>query len=142
MDSGAHTYLAPSHEDTSTEYDEHMARLGVYRAREKPPKPGKMEVESADADVKDDDAIDDDDDDDDDDDAFMREYRAQRMAEMQSNTVTFGSVIDITRETFVEDVTKPSADRVVVVFMTRQGYVMRSKRFSSMTDRVVTEHQV
>ena len=72
----------------------------------------------------------------------MREYRAQRMAEMQSNAVTFGSVIDITRETFVEDVTKPSADRVVVVFMTRQGYVMRAHRFSSMTDRVVTEHQV
>jgi len=123
MDSGAHTYQAPSHEDTSTEYDE-QARLGVYRAREKPPKPGKMEVASTDADVRED--ATDDDDDDDDDDEFMREYRAQRMAEMQSTAVTFGSVVDITRDSFVEEVTTPSAERVVVVFMTRQGYVTRT----------------
>ena len=129
MDSGAHTYQAPSHEDTSTEYDEHMARLGVYRAREKPPKPGKMEVASTDADVRED-ATDDDDDDDDDDDEFMREYRAQRMAEMQSTAVTFGSVVDITRDSFVEEVTTPSAERVVVVFMTRQGYVTRTNNVS------------
>jgi hypothetical protein len=126
MDSGAHTYQAPSHEDTSTEYDEHMARLGVYRAREKPPKPGKMKVASTDADVREDAT---DDDDDDDDDEFMREYRAQRMAEMQS-AVTFGSVVDITRDSFVEEVTKPSAERVVVVFMTRQGYVTRTNNVS------------
>jgi hypothetical protein len=126
MDSGAHTYQAPSHEDTSTEYDEHMARLGVYRAREKPPKPGKMKVASTDADVREDAT---DDDDDDDDDEFMREYRAQRMAEMQS-AVTFGSVVDITRDSFVEEVTTPSAERVVVVFMTRQGYVTRTNNVS------------
>lgn len=125
MDSGAHTYQAPSHEDTSTEYDEHMARLGVYRAREKPPKPGKMKVASTDADVREDAT----DDDDDDDDEFMREYRAQRMAEMQS-AVTFGSVVDITRDSFVEEVTTPSAERVVVVFMTRQGYVTRTNNVS------------
>jgi len=100
-----------------------MARLGVYRAREKPPKPGKMEVASTDADVREDAT---DDDDDDDDDEFMREYRAQRMAEMQSTAVTFGSVVDITRDSFVEEVTTPSAERVVVVFMTRQGYVTRT----------------
>ena len=103
-----------------------MARLGVYRAREKPPKPGKMKVASTDADVREDAT---DDDDDDDDDEFMREYRAQRMAEMQS-AVTFGSVVDITRDSFVEEVTTPSAERVVVVFMTRQGYVTRTNTVS------------
>ena len=59
----------------------------------------------------------------------MREYRAQRMAEMQS-AVTFGSVVDITRDSFVEEVTTPSAERVVVVFMTRQGYVTRTNNVS------------
>jgi len=103
-----------------------MTRLGVYRAREKPPKPGKMEVASTDADVREDAT----DDDDDDDDEFMREYRAQRMAEMQSTAVTFGSVVDITRDSFVEEVTTPSAERVVVVFMTRHGYVTRTNTVS------------
>jgi len=120
MDSGVYTHAAPSHEDTSTEYGDHMARLGVYRAREKPVKPEKMEC-SLEPDAAALDALDALDDDDD---AFMREYRAKRINEMISTrTSAFGTVVDVTRETFVSQVTEPSAEVVVVVFLTRNGCV-------------------
>ena len=130
MDSGAFTHAAPSHEDTSTDWDDIQARLGNAKPKPKPPKPGKLEVafdvENRDADsvARDADADVDFDDDDDDDDEYVREYRARRLAEMHaaSNAPTYGEVVDTTRERFVADVTEPSSSGYVVVCMTRKGY--------------------
>lgn len=134
MDSGTCTHAAPSHEDTSTDWDDIQARLGNAKPKPKPPKPGKLEVafdvENRDADARQ--AADDDVDfeaDDDDDDEYVREYRARRLAEMHaaSNAITYGEVIDTTRERFVADVTEPSSSGYVVVCMTRKGYASMAR---------------
>lgn len=142
MDSGAFTHAAPSHEDTSTDWDDIQARLGNAKPKPKPPKPGKLEVafdvenRDADAVARDADADVDFDDDDDDDDEYVREYRARRLAEMHaaSNAPTYGEVVDTTRERFVADVTEPSSSGYVVVCMTRKGYAAIARCLLSPAD--------
>lgn len=125
MDSGARTYAAPSHEDTSTEWDDIQARLGNAPAREKPPAFTKFAVDALEqpsepdasrASDEDEDALDEDDDE------YLQQYRERRMAEMLDNASTRREgVREITRASFVDEVTKPSAERYVVVLMTRDG---------------------
>lgn len=142
MDSGAFTHAAPSHEDTSTDWDDIQARLGNAKPKPKPPKPGKLEVafdvenRDADAVARDADADVDFADDDDDDDEYVREYRARRLAEMHaaSNAPTYGEVVDTTRERFVADVTEPSSSGYVVVCMTRKGYAAIARCLLSPAD--------
>jgi len=130
MDSGTRTYTAPSHEDTSTEWDDIQARLGNAPAREKPPAFTKFVVDALEqpseanasraSDDEGEDALDDDDDDE-----YLQQYRERRMAEMlESASARREGVREITRASFVDEVTKPSAERYVVVLMTRHGCVI------------------
>ena len=138
MDSGTFTHAAPSHEDTTTDWDDIQARLGNAKPKPKPPKPGKLEValdvenRDADADARDADDVDFDDDDDE----YVREYRARRLAEMYAASIapTYGEVVDTTRERFVADVTEPSSSGYVVVCMTRKGYAAIAACLLSPTD--------
>ena len=90
MDSGSFTHAAPSHVDTSTEWDDAQARLGNVKPKPKPAKPEKFTASFDDAgalasrrnDAVDASTSDGDDFDDDDDDAYVREYRARRMKEL------------------------------------------------------------
>ena len=131
MDSGSFTHAAPSHVDTSTEWDDAQARLGNVKPKPKPAKPEKFTASFDDAgalasrrnDAVDASTSDGDDFDDDDDDAYVREYRARRMKELtaEATAKAHGEVREATRATFVAEVTRPSADAYVVVLMTRAG---------------------
>ena len=131
MDSGSFTHAAPSHVDTSTEWDDAQARLGNVKPKPKPAKPEKFTASFDDAgalasrrnDAVDASTGDGDDFDDDDDDAYVREYRARRMKELtaEATAKAHGEVREATRATFVAEVTRPSADAYVVVLMTRAG---------------------
>lgn len=138
MDSGARTYAAPSHEDTSTEWDDIQARLGNAPAREKPPafthfavhaheQPSEPDASRSSTD-EDEDALDEDEDEDE----YLQQYRERRMAEMLDSASTRREgVREITRASFVDEVTKPSAERYVVVLMTRDGCVSELVRGES-----------
>ena len=130
MDSGSFTHAAPSHVDTSTEWDDAQARLGNVEPKPKPPETAKAHRivrrrcatsasrrnDAADASTSDGDDFDDDDDD-----AYVREYRARRIKELtaEATAKAHGEVREATRATFVAEVTRPSADAYVVVLMTR-----------------------